>query len=227
MQDYQTYLQDRWAKGNVWIEKVGVVNPTKKQRTQSYKKCMNYVVKYVVKGSDDKFTEIQMWSQGLGSAFLRGIGNQVMSDPYIKNLVYFDYSSGQYKPIVIDKVFCYYAFNKKYYKKYLDSRRFIERFGNEQISNKIKSYIDDNQLQIQFAPVVQQKPILYTGCDYQDKVDKAINNILYWSEIQRRQSVFLSQNLPTIDKKTFKEIRDLRLKQIKEQLERRHDREKI
>lgn len=225
--DYKAAIQARWPYGFVNVQIISEKNDIQKNRTKiSYQGAFRYVAKYCCKSEESTSSfgkEFQLWSKGLGSEFIGKLRNQILREPTIKDLQYFDYESGQYKQIVVDKAFLYYIFMKKHYNKYLESRKYIENYADVDTRDIVRRLVFDGAIDPKYIGNIVAHPVT----DWQSKVllQQCVDNLVKYTDLQQRCSVFISSNVKQQDKKTFKELRDLRLRYIEENMNRRLEKE--
>lgn len=216
----EEYIRQRWNNGFVNVQVVGE-KTARKKFTMSYKKCISYVTKYCLKESvnpsDDEF---QMWSSGLGSAFIKSFG--LIDNPYLRDIKYYDYIDEQYKPVIIDKVFLYYAFMKKDYVHYLKARQVLDN-SDPRFADYFRDVVlhVPNHLRPHFSGHNTPAEIRYIGMHAQDFADA----ITIYAENSRKRDIFMSLNKPKIDPQVFKEVRNLELLSIKQLIATRQDKE--
>lgn len=211
--------KSRWKFGHTYIDNLSD-DETKLART------IGYTTKYCVKSAvGSEYKEMQKWSQGLGSDLIRQKQRFVYANANARNLKYYDYSTGETKPMIIDKVTLYYMFDKHFYSTYLKARRWLEQFGTKEQQKVIDMLVEENELLLDYAPTCVNKHTL--SFDEQHIADTCVRDIVEYSKRKQRERLFVTNNVEQIDPDTFKEIRNIRLQKIKQDIATRRDKEKL
>lgn len=200
----------RWMKGEPRYCKIAcLTNCGPWDKHTNIGATIQYVTKYVNKSTAEKGPfEFHGYSQGLGAKFLRRLTKHVLAHPEHPELLYYDYPTGKYNKIVIDRSFIYYVFERKFYKKYLDARDWLEANGNSITKQKIQEKVRiQKTINPRYAPViVDWKKHALSPSDYKKSIE-CIEAMETYSYYMSKRDIFLKSMEKDIDPDTFKQLR--------------------